>query len=37
MTITLLADNNTLIDKYYRGEPAFSACMNLYKGGSYEA
>jgi 7,8-dihydropterin-6-yl-methyl-4-(beta-D-ribofuranosyl)aminobenzene 5'-phosphate synthase len=25
MVITILADNNTLIDKYYLGEPAFSA------------
>lgn len=27
MRITLLADNNTLIDKYYLGEPAFSAFL----------
>lgn len=25
MVVTILAGNNTLIDKYYFGEPAFSA------------
>lgn len=25
--ITILADNNTIIDKYFLGEPAFSACI----------